>query len=223
MTRPAALFDLDGTLLESGTAIAASLRHAMAALGYGLDPAEDLSWAVGPPLADVVARLLMPFGDARHAEAMALYRARFEAGGLFEAALYPGIPAVLDAFRAADWRLFVATSKHTEVALRLLRHFGLIDRFEAVYGSDEDGVLAEKPELIAHILAREALAPAATLMLGDRRFDVSGAHANGLRAIGVLWGYGGREELEQAGADALALAPEELLGAAVGLMRGVQG
>ncbi|MBN9507710.1 MAG: HAD hydrolase-like protein [Alphaproteobacteria bacterium] len=219
MTRRALLFDLDGTLLESRPGIVAALRHAMDVLGCPLDPAEDLSWAVGPPLADVAARLLAPFGDDRHAALMTAYRARYDAHGLFDCAVYAGIPAVLDEFRAGGWRLFVATSKGGAVARRLLEHFRLAPWFEAIYGSDDDGALAHKPELIAHILAREALAPEATLMLGDRRFDISGAHANDLRAVGVLWGYGGREELEQAGADALAEHPAALPVAAASLLR----
>jgi phosphoglycolate phosphatase len=220
MKRRALLFDLDGTLLESRAGTVGSLRHAMGELGYALDPAEDFAWAVGPPLADVAARLLAPFNDDRHAALMARYRARYDAAGLFESAVYPGIPEALEEFRRRGWRLFVATSKGTEIAGRLLRHVGLADAFDAIYGSDDDGALSHKPELIAHILAREALAPAATLMFGDRRFDISGAHANAVRAVGVLWGYGAREELAQAGADALAERPEELLAAAANLVRG---
>jgi phosphoglycolate phosphatase len=220
MTRPALLFDLDGTLLESRAGIVAALRHAMGELGYALDPAEDFAWAVGPPLADVAARLLAPFNDDRHAALMAHYRARYEAAGLFEAAVYPGIPEALENLRRRGWRLFVATSKGIEVARRLLRHTGLAHAFEAIYGSEDDGALSHKPELIAHILAREALAPAATLMCGDRRFDITGAHANALRAVGALWGYGGREELQQAGADVLAERPQELPAVAANLVRG---
>jgi phosphoglycolate phosphatase len=116
--------------------------------------------------------------------------------------------------------LLVATSKPAAVARRMLTHIGLAQKFRAIYGAAVDGVLSHKPELIAYILATQGLDPATTVMIGDRSFDIFGAHANELRAIGVLWGYGDRAELEQAGADALAEAPEELLGLAVRLCHG---
>jgi phosphoglycolate phosphatase len=92
----------------------------------------------------------------------------------------------------------------------MLEHFGVAHLFTGIYGSEPGGALDHKPELIAHILAREAIDPATACMSGDRHYDISGAHANRVRAIGVLWGYGSREELEQAGADALAETPGAL-------------
>jgi phosphoglycolate phosphatase len=217
MTR-AALFDLDGTLVESGPAIIANIRHAMAAVGHPLDPAEDLTWVVGPPLADIFARLLNPVGGARAAEAAAIYRRTYDSVGMFESVVYPGIGEMLAGFRDAGWTMLVATSKPHAVARRLLQHFDLAGNFVAIHGAGPDGALAHKPELIAHVLSTHGLAAAGTVMIGDRSFDIFGAHANGLRAVGVLWGYGDREELEQAGADGLAGAPEELLAVAGGLL-----
>jgi len=217
----AALFDLDGTLVESGPSIVASIRHAMRTVGHPLDPAADLSWVVGPPLHDIFARLLDPFGGGEQVEvAASVYRENYDTVGLFEAAPYPAIPAALEAFAGAGFALLVATSKPASVARRILAHVGLAQTFRAIYGAAADGVLSHKPELIAYVLATQGFDPAATVMIGDRRFDISGAHANEVRAIGVLWGYGDREELEQAGADALAEAPEELLAAADRLCRG---
>lgn len=221
MTR-AALFDLDGTLVESGPSIIGSVRHAMQTLGHPLAPDADLSWVVGPPLHDIFARLLEPFGDEQVEAAAAMYRERYDGTGLFQTAMYPAIPAMLDAFAAAGFSLFVATSKPAKVARRLLAHLRLAGRFRAIYGAASDGVLAHKPELIAYILATQGLEPADAVMIGDRSFDISGAHANELRAIGVLWGYGGREELEQAGADALAEAPAELPALAAGLLPAIR-
>jgi phosphoglycolate phosphatase len=207
----AALFDLDGTLVESGPSIIASIRHAMKVLVQPLDPDEDLSWVVGPPLHDIFARLLEPMGRADLIEAASgLYRQSYDSVGLFEAAPYAAIPPALEAMRADGWTMLVATSKPAAVARRILTHLGLAKKFRAIYGAAVDGVLSHKPELIAYVLATQGLNPAETVMIGDRRFDISGAHANDVRAIGVLWGYGDREELEQAGADALADAPDEI-------------
>jgi phosphoglycolate phosphatase len=217
MTR-AALFDLDGTLVESGPAIIASVRRAMAAVGHPLDPAEDLSWVVGPPLADIFARLLNPFGGARAEAAAASYRDSYDNGGMFESVVYPGVVDMLAAFRAAGWTMLVATSKPAAVARRLLAHFDLAEGFLAIHGAAADGALAHKPDLIAHVLATHRLPPEVTVMIGDRSFDIFGAHANAVRGIGVLWGYGTREELEQAGADAIAETPAELLAAATALL-----
>lgn len=220
MSDAAALFDLDGTLVESGPGIAAAVRRAMVALGHEIDPAEDLSWAVGPPLADVFARLLIPLGHvAQIDDAMAQYRADYENGAVAESPFFPGIAAALDGFRQSGWTLFVATSKPQAVARRILAHHGRGAVFRTIYGAIDDVTLAHKPELLAHILEREALDPRRTVMIGDRSFDIAGAHANDLRAVGVAWGYGGIAELERAGADAIAESPAELLGCAAGLLQ----
>ena len=208
----AALFDLDGTLVRSGPGITAAVRRAMAALGQELDPDADLDWVVGPPLADVFARLLVPRGHAAQVDsAMALYRGEYHRAAVHESPLYPGVPEMLADFAAAGWVLFVATSKPQAVAQRILAHHDLAGRFRHIYGAIDDVTLAHKPELIAHIVTRESLDARRAVMIGDRSFDIAGAHANGLRAIGALWGYGGAAELEQAGADAIAGNPGEVL------------
>jgi phosphoglycolate phosphatase len=205
------VFDLDGTLVESGPGIAASVRRAMLAIGHAMDPDADLSWAVGPPLADVFARLLIPLGRSGQVDAaMALYRDEYHRAAVFESPLFAGILDALAAFRADGWALFVATSKPQEVARRILAHHRLDSAFRGIYGAIDDRALAHKPELLAHILRREALDARRTVMIGDRSFDIAGAHANGVRAVGVLWGYGGAAELEQAGADAIAGDPADL-------------
>jgi len=215
----AALFDLDGTLVESGAGIAAAVRRGMANLGHPLDAEADLSWAVGPPLADVFLRLLTPLGEApRVEEAMELYRREYDARAVQETPLFPGIVAALEGFRAAGWKLFVATSKPQALARRILAHHDLTAPFGHIYGAIDDVTLAHKPELLAHILRVESLAPRRTVMIGDRSFDIAGAHANEMRAVGVLWGYGGAAELERAGADAIAGNPAELLACATDLI-----
>jgi phosphoglycolate phosphatase len=220
VTHPTALFDLDGTLVESGPGIVANVRHAMALLGRKLDPSHDLSWVIGPPLRDIFARLLDPAEPDLVEQAAQHYRASYDTVGLLQAVAYDAIPAALAAFHADGWRLFVATSKPASVARRILTNLGLADRFGAIYGSVEDGALSHKPELLGYMTDTLGLDSDRTVMIGDRSFDIAGAHANRLRAVGVLWGYGTLAELEHAGADALAERPEELLGQAAGLLRG---
>jgi len=210
MNRPCVLLDLDGTLTDSRPGILGSIHHALRALGHTPDPTQDLTWIIGPPLEDVVARVLAHYNDTRGPEAVAEYRRHYGEVGLYQNSVYPGIPEALAGLRAGGRDLVLATAKRTAFAIRILEHFGLSPLFRAIYGSEGDGMLDHKPELIAHILAREK--PPAAIMVGDRSHDIVGAHANRLRAIGVAWGYGGVPELTQAGADAIAARPEDLPG-----------
>ena len=217
MAQLTVLLDLDGALVDSLPGIAASGRAELVALGHPPDPGLDIAAMIGPPIEEMMQLMLARYGDDRVAEGVAAYRADYGARGLLASAPYPGIPEALDALRAAGARLILATSKRRVFAERILDHTGLAPRFAAVHGSEPGGALDHKPELIAHILARHDLDPAACVMVGDRRHDIAGARANGMRGLGVLWGYGAREELEAAGADALVAAPHDLAAAALAL------
>jgi phosphoglycolate phosphatase len=210
-TMQAVLLDLDGTLLASRDGIIASLRAALRELGREPDPAQDLDWVIGPPLPDVMAKLLGEFGDDRVEMAITAYRRQYESSGL-DSPLFPGVPALMEQLAGSGRRVFLATSKPVHLARRILSLHRLTGYFHGMYGARPDDSGAEKPELIADLLAREAVDPRRSVMVGDRRYDISGGHANGMRAIGALWGYGSREELEEAGADALADSPTELFG-----------
>ena len=126
---------------------------------------------------------------------------------MYENRLYAGIQAALAELHADGRRLYVVTSKPTVYARRIVAHFELQHFFRAVHGSNLDGSLADKTELLAHVLREEALAPDAAVMVGDRKHDMIGARANRVRAIGVLWGYGSEEELTSSGAHALCPRP----------------
>lgn len=211
LAAPTALFDLDGTLIDSQSGILASCKAALRALGHEPAPTFDVAAVIGPPIHDVMRLLLAPYGDDRVSEAVAAYRQDYGTKGLFQSVPYPGIAEVLSALRAAGATLYVATSKRTDFARRILEHLGLAQHFARIYGADSDGALDHKPELLAHLLAQEGLRAERCVMVGDRRFDISGAHANRMRAIGVLWGYGSRDELEAAGADQLVASPADLI------------
>lgn len=217
LTQPTILFDLDGTLTDSRAGIIGCLHRAMRTLGHAMDEAEDLTWTIGPPSEVMFARLLAPFGDTDIDRAVTLYRSCYDERGWRENTPYDGIAAALDAFAATGMPLFVATSKRVDFARRIVAHFGF-GQFQAVYGAEPGGVRSHKPELIEWILREHHIDPARAVMIGDRSYDITGAHANGLRAIGVPWGYGTRAELEQAGADRIAESPAELLGLALALL-----
>jgi phosphoglycolate phosphatase len=139
---------------------------------------------------------------------------------LFENEVYPGIPEMLVAMQASGHRLFVATSKPTVYSTQIIDHFQLSGYFERVYGSELDGRLTDKGELIGHILTSERLDARDTVMVGDRMHDMVGARANSVIGIGVLYGYGDRDELDSAGAVALVESPADLPSAIKALHRG---
>jgi phosphoglycolate phosphatase len=218
MAQPTVLLDLDGTLVDSLPGIDSSCRAALVQLGHIPAPDLDIAALIGPPIEDIMHVLLAPHGDDRIAQGVAAYRADYGARGLLDSHPYPGVAAALDTMRAAGAQLILATSKRREFAQRILAHIGFGLRFAAIHGSEPGGALDHKPELIAHVLAQHGLDPAACVMVGDRRYDISGAHANGVRALGVLWGYGARDELESAGAEDLVGDPRDLAAAALALL-----
>ncbi|MFE0753440.1 HAD hydrolase-like protein [Inquilinus sp. NPDC058860] len=204
------LLDLDGTLIDSQPGILMSCRAALRALGHEPGPSLDLTAIIGPPIDDVMRLLLEPFGDDRIIEAVAAYRADYGRSGLYNSLPYPGIAQALAEIRQSGARLYLATSKRTRFALRILEHLDLMSLFDGIYGSEDGGALDHKPDLVSHIVERHALARSHCVMVGDRRYDVVGAHANRMRSLGVLWGYGTRDELESAGADDLVAEPAGL-------------
>lgn len=205
---PAVCIDLDGTLTNPELGITRCIRHALAKLGREVSDDVDLTWCIGPPLQGSFERLLGSKRDA--ALALDIYRERFGEIGLFENTVYAGIPEALAALGAAGERLFVATSKPTVYAARIIDHFGLAEYFEDVFGSELDGTRTDKTELLGWIIQRKALVAAETIMIGDRRHDIVGARNNGLRSVGVLYGFGSRDELVEAGADRLCDRPDEI-------------
>ena len=214
------LFDLDGTLTDNFSGIARSIRHALTAMGVEPPPASMLHSCVGPPLRQTLARLLAT-DDVREIErALAHYRGRYAETGWRENVVYPGIAPLLAHFTAAGTTLFLCTSKPQPYAERIVAHFGLAPHFRAVYGADLAGTRDDKTKLVAHLLRREGLDAAACTMIGDREHDIRAAHAHGMHAVGVLWGYGSRDELLRAGAEAIAAAPDALPPALAGLARG---
>ena len=218
---PSFLLDLDGTLIDSQPGILSSCRTALRALGHVPDPSLNLSAIIGPPIEDIMRLLLEPYGDDRVAEAVAAYREDYGQNGLFGSLLYPGIAQALAEIRQSGARLYLATSKRTRFALSILEHLKLADLFDGIHGSEDGGALDHKPELIASIVERHALAHSHCVMVGDRRHDIIGAHANNMRALGVLWGYGTRDELEATGADDLVAEPAGLPAALMIAVSGV--
>ena len=203
--RKTVFFDLDGTLTDSRAGIIGSLHHALRQAGKPV-PDDDLAWLIGPPIQESLASLV---GESAREEVFALYRQRYDEVGWRENVPYDGIHDMLAALSARGYSLHVATAKPRVFAERILEHFELRPFFDRVFGSELDGTRTRKDKLLEWAMSdMTVLGPA--VMVGDRRFDVEGAHANGMRSIGVTWGFGSRQELEDAGAQAIIDAPAAL-------------
>ncbi len=204
------LFDLDGTLTDPFLGITRCISHALLALNRQAPPQENLKWCIGPPLKNSFVKLLNSEDDKLAEEALSIYRERFGSVGLFENKLYKGVPDALRALQEKGHILFVATSKPSVYAKQIIEHFGLQRYFRTIHGSELDGSRSDKTELISHILLSEGIASSETWLVGDRKHDMIGAKANGVRGVGVLWGYGTVDELEASGAQVCIKHPGEL-------------
>lgn len=206
----ALLFDLDGTLTDNFQGITRSIAYALERLGAPVPEPSALRPCVGPPLRQSFAWLLDTEEPLVIEQAIALYRERFGDLGWRENIVYDGIEDAVAALAAGPARLFLCTAKPDVYARRIVTLFGLSVHFAGIYGADLAGTLDDKVVLLRHLVEREGIDPARAVMIGDRSHDIRAARMNGARSVGVLWGYGTREEL--AGADALAHSPAELPG-----------
>ena len=205
--KPTLLFDLDGTLSDSHVGIVRCFQYALEKAGEPVPMAEDLRFVLGPPLSDSFRQL--GIAESRIDELIGLYRERYVPIGMKENTLYQGIAEMLETL-SREHRLYVATSKAVTYARQIVAVFGLSAHFAAVHGSELDGTRANKADLIRWIVREEGLNVGTCVMIGDRRHDIAGARACAMNSVGVLWGYGSREELETAGADTLVDSPEAL-------------
>ena len=203
------LFDLDGTLIDSETGIVASTEYALTKLGVPIPSREVLRTWIGPPL-----RATFPLAVGDNPEiierAVSLYRERFMDVGWGEHHVYPGVADAIEALVDSGAVLAVVTSKPDLYAGRIVESLPFGKCFARVYSVQADSAHSEKAEMIAAALADFAVAPQHAVMIGDRHFDIAGARANDVRGIGVAWGFGSIDELRDAGAHAIAHAPDEV-------------
>ena len=204
------LMDLDGTLTDPGVGITNSIMYSLEKLGIIEKDRTRLYRFIGPPLMEEL-RAVYHLSEQEGLDALAYYREYFSVTGLFENEVYEGIPEVLGKIRDAGKKLIVATSKPEIYTKRILEHFDLEKYFDYVAGSTMDSSRVQKSDVIAYAMNNTGYSPEETLMVGDRKNDIEGAAANGIRSVGVLYGYGSYEELSKAGADYYAKAPEEIL------------
>lgn len=204
------LFDLDGTLTDPGLGITNCVAYALKKFDIHPKSREELYPYIGPPLTWSFQEYHGLTADQAE-QALLYYRERFSVKGLFENEVYAGIPTLLERLCQAGATLMVATSKPEKYTNEILEHFDLAKYFSFVAGNTLDEKRPTKESVIQHILdTYPAITADNAVMVGDRKFDMQGAAAFGIPAVGVLFGYGSREELTDAGAAALAENPAQL-------------
>lgn len=202
------LFDLDGTLTDSGEGIINCAQMTLERFGLSVPSRKEMRVFVGPPLGDTFVKFGIP--PERTQEAIDIFRSRYVPIGKYENHPYPGIRELLEALREQGHKLFVATSKPEVTAMEVLEHFDLAKYFDLVCGASLDQSCTTKSEVIAFLLEQNGRIDNA-VMVGDTAFDVLAAAEHGIPTIGVSWGYGERSDMVKAGAAAIADTPEKLL------------
>lgn len=189
------LFDLDGTLTDPKVGIVNSILYALEKLKINEANIDELKTFIGPPLRESFLNRYN-LSESSVDLAMNYYREYFSVKGLYENEVYPDIPALLEFLFANKYKLFVATSKPTLYAEKIVEHFNLNKYIVKTVGSNLDNTRTDKSEVISHVLSTFGLQTGNSVMIGDRKFDIIGAKNNSIRSIGVTYGYGSLEELE---------------------------
>ena len=202
------LFDLDGTLTDSGEGILNCAELGLRHFGLPVPSREEMRVFVGPPLHETFLKFGVP--EEKVEEAVTVFRSRYTTVGKFENTPYPGVHDLLKALKEAGHTLLIATSKPENMAIEILEKFELSQYFDRICGATLDRSRISKEDVIAYLLGLSGTAEN-MVMVGDTAFDVVGAAAHGISTIGVSWGYGSVEEMQQAGAIAIANTMEELL------------
>lgn len=204
------LFDLDGTLTDPTSGLVSSFAYALDKMGVDYGTRESLTRFIGPPLKEEWIRTF-GFSEEEGERALAFFREVFAERGWCDNRMFEGIPAMLDTLRAAGKKIALATSKPEEFAEKILKLFGIFDRFDFVGAATLDGSREKKSDVIEHVLAHFPDIPRdAAILVGDRKYDAEGARLAGIDSLGVLYGCGSREELSAAPFTAYAATVEEV-------------
>ena len=205
------IFDLDGTLTDSGLGIMRCAQFALSHFGIHVEDYTTLRNFVGPPLEDSFIDFY-GFTPEQADEAVGIYRERYFTTGVYENEVYPGTVDALQELQRRCSRMVIGPIKNVPMVIEVLRYFNLAPYFEFIAARDPDGLLHSKADVLRYAIEHFRLDPASTLMIGDRYHDIEGAHAVHLPAAGILWGGSGtREEMEQYQAEYILDTWQELL------------
>ena len=205
------LMDLDGTLTNSKEGITKCLQYALDYFGVTVNDLSTLEKYIGPPL-EQTFREGFGFGKEQAEVAIEKYRERFVPIGMYENKLYAGMEEALQRLKESGKVLIVATSKPEKFAVTILKHFGIDGYFDDICGANPETNRNKKEEVIRYALEKHELTDLSdVLMVGDRKYGVEGARECGVSCMGVLYGFGNREELEEAGAEYIAETVEDMV------------
>lgn len=205
------LFDLDGTLTNPAEGITNSVVYALKKYGIEVEDKRELYKFIGPPLIDSFMEYY-GFSKEKAIQAVEYYREYFSVKGLYENKVYEGVKEMLISLKKAGKSLVIASSKPEKFVKEILRFFDLLKYFDFVAGASMDEKRSSKDAVIAYAMGNcPEINGSTAVMVGDRSHDVLGAKVFGIDCIGVTYGFGGKEELQNAGAKYLAHTPEEIL------------
>lgn len=206
-----ALFDLDGTITDSGPGIINSIRYALEKYRLPVPEEKVLRTFIGPPLKEQF-QAVCGLSEEESARMVEAYREYYTEKGIFENSVYRGVPEMLERLKGAGVRILMATAKPEKFARRIAEHFDFAKYFEFIGGACMDGGRTDKYEVIEYVIDQCGISEEErkrAVMIGDRSHDMIGAGKAGIHSLGILYGYGDREELEAAGAELIADTPEE--------------
>ncbi|MHC5229754.1 HAD family hydrolase [Enterococcus sp. LJL99] len=205
------LFDLDGTITDSAEGIINSVIYALEKMSQPVPEKKELYSFIGPPLKESFETICQ-LNEVDAQRAVTYYREYYQKEGLYQNQVYQGIPELLIHLNELGYPLYIATSKPEVFAKEILVHFELTGYFKGIYGASLDGVRSKKADVIAYALKEAKLEMKKdVIMIGDRKHDILGGKENNLDTIGVLYGFGNREELQIAQATYLAATPNEIM------------
>lgn len=202
-------FDFDGTIADSSEGVIKSFDYVLKSYGISVDKSLYQKM-IGPPLRESFSKIL-GFPDSEVANAIKKYREYYKPHGLFECKIYDGFVDLLKSLRKKSYKIFVATSKPEDFARQILEHFGIADLFDFIGGSSMDEkTRIEKVDVVRYVISENNLNPKECILVGDRKYDVLGAHEAGIKCMGILWGFGNKAEFEECGADFICADTKEV-------------
>ncbi|MCR5746976.1 MAG: HAD hydrolase-like protein [Lachnospiraceae bacterium] len=208
------IFDLDGTLIDTGEGIMKCAQYSLENIGIEVEDYHDLSFFVGPPLMHTYT-VRYGVSEEKARELIRIYRERYEPEGVFECELYPGVKECLINLREKGYKICIGSSKPEHMCVKLLKHFGLSELFDEVCGATPDGKIDTKAEVLTELFRRgkdDTEFISGCVLVGDTGFDISGAAGVGISSIGVSFGYGNTGEMKKLGASSIADSMEEIPG-----------
>lgn len=202
-------FDFDGTIADSSEGVIKSFDYVLRSYGITVDKAVYQKM-IGPPLRESFSKIL-GFPDSEVANAIKKYREYYKPHGLFECKIYDGFVDLLKSLRKKSYKIFVATSKPEHFAKQILEHFKIDNLFDFIGGSSMDEkTRIEKVDVVRYVISENKLNLQECILVGDRKYDVLGAHEAGIKCMGILWGFGSKQEFEESGADFICADMKEV-------------